>query len=153
MKVLDFGLARTIARGSDTVTAHHLLGGTPVYIAPERIRDPAKVDARSDIYSLGGVAFYLLTAKEIVEGSSAQEIFLRTMHLEGRRPSGPRPDGIPVELDELVARCLALEQEDRPQSVTEILDVLDRLAIASPWSEEKARAWWADYRKKVPSRP
>lgn len=125
VKVLDFGLARTVADASIQITHQNVLGGTPAYIAPERIHDPASVDIRSDIYALGAVAFYLVTGEDVVSGATPQEVLAKTASAEIRRPSARR-HGIPESLDRLITRCLAHDPGDRPATVREILDALYR---------------------------
>ncbi|MBP7395265.1 MAG: serine/threonine protein kinase, partial [Zoogloea sp.] len=68
VKVLDFGLVKQIG-GGDTrdLTAHMRILGTPLYMSPERIRNPADADTRADIYALGAVGFFLLTGKRLFE--------------------------------------------------------------------------------------
>jgi tRNA A-37 threonylcarbamoyl transferase component Bud32 len=89
--VLDFGLARRTAKDATQLTQQHVLGGTPAYIAPERIMSPSRVDARSDIYSIGATGYYLLTGQEVVEGANAHEVLLRTMHSAPEPPSRRAP--------------------------------------------------------------
>ena len=68
VKILDFGLVKNIAGGDDqTITRTLRILGTPLYMAPERLRDPADVDARADIYALGAVAFFVLTGRRMDE--------------------------------------------------------------------------------------
>jgi serine/threonine-protein kinase len=144
VKVLDFGLARTMAIASAPVTRKELLGGTPVYIAPERIQDPTRLDTRSDIYALGAVAFYLLTGREIVEGGTPQEILLKTIQTDPPRPSS-LASNLPPELDRLVSSCLAPEPERRPQTASTILEALDSLGSTLAWTHDDAHEWWQRY--------
>ena len=123
VKVLDFGLARTIADASIQITHQNILGGTPAYIAPERILDPANVDIRSDLYALGAVAYYLLTGEDVVSGTTPQEVLAKATLADARRPS-ERRDGVPATLDLLIMRCLARDPDDRPATAREILDSL-----------------------------
>ena len=123
--VLDFGLARTITDAALQITHRSLLGGTPAYIAPERVHEPATLDTRSDIYALGAVAYYLLTGEDAVSGATPQEVLLKTVHAEPVRPSRLRAD-VPEYLDELILGCLARDPDERPQSIAEVLDALSR---------------------------
>lgn len=90
------------------------------------------------------MAFFLLTGREAVEGHSPEEVFLKMVTSMPRAPSAVAT-GIPGALDSLVARCLARDPAERPQSAKEILEQLDRLAVIHPWSEQQARRWWDDY--------
>ena len=146
VKVLDFGLARAMARLSTRITRHDLLGGTPLYIAPERIRDPDRVDARSDLYALGAVAYYLLTAREVVEGVTPEEVLLKTLDREPK-PLTHHVDGVPPALDELVMALLAKKPEERIQTAPEIAEALGRLSTRFPWTQDEARAWWRRFER------
>jgi RIO-like serine/threonine protein kinase len=150
-KVLDFGLARTVSLESTQITQQQLLGGTPAYIAPERVRNPERVDPSSDVYAVGAVAFYLLTGHQLIEGASPEEILLKTIEGAQARPSSLATSAIPRALDELVFECLARDPDERPEDMDAILEVLADLAHASSWSEDQARDWLARYR--APSDP
>ena len=147
VKVLDFGLARTVSLSSTQITQQHLLGGTPAYIAPERIRSPERIDPSSDIYAVGAVAFYLLTGHELIEGGAPEEILMKAMAGAQARPSSIATTAIPEELDVLVLECLARDPEGRPDDMDAVLNVFGEIARIYPWSEDEARAWWARYRE------
>jgi len=66
---------------------------------PERIREPSRVDPRSDIYSFGAVAYFLMTARQIVDGDSPEEILLRTLQRPAPRARDAPLTAIPRELD------------------------------------------------------
>jgi tetratricopeptide (TPR) repeat protein len=95
VKVLDFGLAKSAY--DDSITASHMVMGTPAYMPPEQ-REGGPTDARSDIYSFGCVLYEMLTGARV--GS------------QRRIPSRP--------LEKIVARCLEEKPEQRFQSVAEI---------------------------------
>ncbi len=141
VKVLDFGLARGVASTAQ-ITRENLLGGTPAYIAPERIRTPDAVDVRSDIYSFGAMAFHLLSGREVVEGDTPEEVLLQSLNRGEVDVAGSLPDGTPAELTRLIAQCLLRDIAARPQSMDEIIAFLDGLAAAYPWRGDDARAWW-----------
>jgi len=143
IKVLDFGLARSrLGEPSAQITDPHSLGGTPLYIAPERIRDPSILDPRSDIYALGAVAFFLLTGRQLFAGKTTADLFYQVMNGVPERLTSAAAKEMPPELDELVAACLAKDPTDRPERMAVILDTLDRLAAAFPWSQQDARRSW-----------
>lgn len=127
VKVLDFGLAKSSALPN--LTMHGQKMGTPRYMAPEQWNcEP--MDARTDIFAFGVVAFNVLTSHRPIHGESPAEI----MHacLNGARPlaSQFRPD-VPPPLDALVARCLAVDKNDRPASMEEIITLV-RSNLAAP---------------------
>ncbi len=127
VKVLDFGLVKELrATESLNVTALGELAGTPLYIAPERMRNPQSANPRTDIYSFGAVAYFLLTGRDVFESQSVADVLYQVMNVEPQRPSELRSD-IPVELDQLVIDCLAKQPEDRPHSVTRVLERLKKV--------------------------
>ena len=117
--------------------------GTPLYMAPERIRSPGDVDARADIYSVGVVAFYLLTGMKLFESENDLELAQRVLNDPPPRPSTVAPGLVPAELDLLVAACLAKRREERPQSAMALLETLDALAVENRWAQAQAAACWA----------
>lgn len=150
VKVLDFGLVKDVSTPAELqVTAPDVVGGTPPYIAPERLKNPRCIDPRSDIFAVGAMAFNLLTASELFEGESTMEICYKVLHADRPRPSERVSTPIPAALEELVISCLAGEPEDRPQSMTEILAVFDTIDDAGRWGQPEARQWWADNRSRI----
>jgi len=142
VKVLDFGLAKQYEPGGEPAADTKMLAGTPLYLAPERLRPPYTADARSDIYSLGLTAYKLMTGREVFSGGSDLEVFHQTLHAPVSDPSSVSPRAIPEEFSELVMRCLAKDPNDRPQSMRQVIEVLDRLALEFPWRQGEARRWW-----------
>lgn len=144
VKVLDFGLVRTIEPGDDAqLTAEGVAAGSPAFMAPEVIRGEADVDHRADVYAFGCLAFWLLTGGLVFPGKTSLQMVLG--HIE-RAPPPPssRVEGLPAELDEVVLACLAKRPADRPD---DLLDVAARLAaaVAEPWTDAEAQAWWAEH--------
>ena len=142
VKILDFGLVKDVGgRQSRDITQFQKVLGTPLYMSPERVRNPGDADARSDIYSVGAVAFYLLTAHELFETSGDHDLTYHILHTPSRRPSELVP-GIPKRLDDLVARCLAKERSERPHEILVVMALLEALAVEYPWTQREAEAWW-----------
>jgi serine/threonine-protein kinase len=142
VKILDFGLVKDVGgRQSRDITQFQKVLGTPLYMSPERVRNPGDADARSDIYSVGAVAFYLLTAHELFETSGDHDLTYHILHTPARRPSELVP-GIPKRLDDLVARCLAKERNERPHEILVVMALLEALAVEYPWTQREAEAWW-----------
>jgi len=148
VKLLDFGLVKNLERTQTRdITKQLKILGTPRYMAPERILNPADVDARSDIYALGAVAYYLLTGKPIFEGDNNLEISNQVLHAAAPRASASGIPGIPDGLDELIAACLEKDRAQRPQSVDAVIEALDRLSSRLAWTNADAEASWARYRE------
>jgi serine/threonine-protein kinase len=146
VKVLDFGLIKDV-RATDTrdITQYARLLGTPLFMAPERIRDPADADARADIYAVGAVAFMLLTGERVFDAPNELELARQITELEAPRLARVARQPIPAALDELVARCLAKDRADRPQRVDELVAAFAQLLREQPWSQDAAARWWQDF--------
>jgi serine/threonine-protein kinase len=143
VKVLDYGLVKQVsAAGTRDLTRGLRIVGTPLYMAPERLRDPADVDARADIYAVGAVAFLMLTGRRLFE--AADDLALTTMILndEPPRPSQLARQPVPRELDLIVASCLEKKRELRPQRVAALAEAFDALAVEHRWSQADAEACW-----------
>jgi serine/threonine-protein kinase len=114
VKIIDWGLARCAGEpaGHDSGAEPGRLVGTADFIAPEQARDPALVDIRSDIYSLGCTLYFLLTGQSpFPAGSLLQKVL---QHQEAAPPSlqAVRPD-VPAELDAVVRKMLAKDPDER----------------------------------------
>ena len=142
VKVLDFGLVTHIDGDTEKLTRTMGVIGTPLYIAPERLREPRNNDPRSDIYSLGAVMYNLLTGRELFADVSEIDVY---HHVLNTVPPRVRDwiDTIPVELDQLVADCLEKLPDHRPAGVGEILKRLETIHVK--WSFEEAEIWWQTY--------
>jgi hypothetical protein len=117
LKILDFGIARQL--GNDTrLTATGFAVGSPAYMSPEQLQG-LPLDGRSDLYSLGVLAFVLLAGREPFAGATAAA--LAVQHLQQSPPDLRllRPE-LPAGWPELVAKLLAKRPVDRFQSATEL---------------------------------
>jgi eukaryotic-like serine/threonine-protein kinase len=128
VKVADFGLARAYADGR--VTQAGAVTGTVQYLAPEQIRgEPA--DPRSDLYSLGIVAYELLTGKLPFTGETAMAVAYK--HLSDRVPApSVSVTELPSELDGFVASATDRDRELRPESADAMRMDLDEIAYQVP---------------------
>jgi len=129
VKILDFGMVKKVdTEHSRDLTRGLRIFGTPLYMAPERLRNPSDVDARTDIYALGAVAFFMLSGKKVFETGDDLELTSRILNEVPPRVSQAAPQPIPVELDLLVQACLEKRREDRPQRIADLIEALDALA-------------------------
>lgn len=113
IKVLDFGVARDHG-GSRRLTLTGSIVGTPGYMAPEQARaNKRAVDARADVFSLGAVLFECLTGRPAFEGEHAIAVLASLLLSDAPRVRSIRPD-VPEILDDLVARMLAKDPDERP---------------------------------------
>ncbi len=143
VKVLDFGLVKSLAGASNEdslATAAGLTPGTPAYMAPE-MASGGTVDARADIYALGCVAYYLLTGHLVFEAGSALQMISRHLAATPVPPSVRAGLPIPAGLERLVLDCLAKEPDARPRSAEELSQSLAGLGV-EPWGEAEASEWW-----------
>ena len=135
VKVTDFGIARA---GASQMTEAGSIVGTAQYLSPEQARGTA-VDRRSDLYSVGIVLYELLTGEVPFTGDSPVEIAMRHLSAQPPLPSEVR-EGVPHELDLVVARALAKDPEDRYQSAEEMDEDLSRVAQGLGVSERTTDA-------------
>jgi serine/threonine-protein kinase len=150
VKVLDFGLVKDVgAPGEVALSTTATITGTPLYLAPEQLVDPGAVDARTDIYALGGVAYFLLTGKPMFEGKTMVEVCSHHLHSIPPPPSSHTAGGVDDDLEALVLRCLAKKQADRPPSALALRAELRCCRAAASWSREQAEAWWDEHRDAV----
>jgi serine/threonine-protein kinase len=118
-----------------------VIPGTPAYLAPE-VAGNECLDARSDLYALGCVAYYLLTGQLVFEASSALQVMMMHMHDPPVPPSERSELPVPAALDRIVLACLAKAPDDRPQSAAALARALEAVDV-EPWSEELAASWWS----------
>ena len=144
VKVLDFGLAKNYAEPPASVTATDVVLGTPLYISPEALKGEP-VDARSDIYSLGAVAYTMLTAEPVFTGGSPLEVCARHLHAVPVAPSQRLGLPVPADLEAVVLRCLAKSSSERYPSAAELERALTACAAANEWNSDRARAWWQQH--------
>ena len=141
-KVVDFGLVRDL-HGAETValTSETAIAGTPLYLSPEAIRAPEAVDARSDLYAVGAVAYYLLTGFPVFEGRSLVEVCGHHLHTVPEPPSRRAGISIDAALERCVLACLEKDPSRRPQTARALGEMLAACGAAR-WTDDAARAWW-----------
>ncbi|RKY18604.1 MAG: hypothetical protein DRQ55_12905 [Planctomycetota bacterium] len=140
VKVLDFGLVKDISADAidEGVTRH--LSGTPLYMAPERLRNQP-VDGRADLFALGATGFVMLTGRQAHAGTTPAEMAAAVLHDEPSSPGRYAPHPVPKELDELIVALLAPDREDRPADADAVLKLLDQVS-GPTWTEDDAHAFW-----------
>jgi serine/threonine-protein kinase len=140
VKLLDFGLALYDAPVSPKLTHPGYLVGTPDYVAPEQA-DGSGADARSDIYSLGATAYFLLTGKPPYAGKTVLDLLVAHRHQTLPELAGPAGQ-LQSELEAILRRCLAKAPEDRYPTAADLERHLRTCAATASWSEHEAQAWW-----------
>jgi serine/threonine protein kinase len=133
IKVLDFGISKiALPRGKRDLVRTQMALGSPVYMSPEQIRRSDQVDARSDIWAIGCVLFELLTGVTAFDEPSLLELSAAILEREPVPLQTLRPDA-PLELEDVVLRCLSKNADDRFQNVAELA------AALYPFAPRRAR--------------
>jgi serine/threonine-protein kinase len=145
VKVLDFGLVKEMhrpGRQETLLTAEHTALGTPAYIAPEQVLGDAPVDARTDIYTLGCVAYWLLTGEPVFQAETPIKTMMQHVTTAPIPPSRRTELEVPGALEEIILACLQKSPESRPASADALSSALSNCSFNS-WNSERARQWWA----------
>jgi serine/threonine-protein kinase len=152
-KLLDFGLVRmqSTDAAAGGATQAGLIFGTPTYMSPEQALG-GKLDARSDIYSLGALAWFLALS----EPPFVREGVIQTLaaHINEPAPSlRSRSSAFPEDLANIVQRCLAKDPDDRFPNITSLGQALAKCRSAETWTQTEAAAWWSSATTTAQSRP
>ncbi len=123
-KLLDFGLAKPATSNGDmNLTQEGSITGSPLFMAPEQATGDGTPDARSDIYALGAVGYYLLTSHPPFEADNPVKVLLAHAQQTVKPPSQLQP-GIPADLERIILRCLAKNPDDRFPDVNSLATAL-----------------------------
>jgi serine/threonine-protein kinase len=151
-KLLDFGLVKPVAEiPSARLTHDGSISGTPLFMSPEQARGLGDIDARSDIYSLGAVAYNLLTGRPPFERASALEVMIAHARDDVVPPSRLQRD-VPSDLERVILRCLAKNPQERFQDTESLEQALVACAAADRWTQAHAARWWRENDPTVGSR-
>jgi serine/threonine-protein kinase len=142
VKLLDFGLVHSASASADDdrLTKIGTVLGTPAFLSPEQAGGEA-VDARSDIYSLGAVAYFLITGKPPFAGLPPAKMIAAHLYEHPTPPSALNP-GVPADLEAVVLKCLAKASAGRFLDVEELDAALAACHTREPWTAARAAAWW-----------
>jgi serine/threonine-protein kinase len=144
LKVLDFGLVKGESGhdpGATRMTMDQGTTGTPAYIPPE-LALGEEADARSDLYSLGCVAYWLLTGQTVFEGTTPMQLVVQHAKEEPVLPSLRSELEIPGDLEAIVMECLSKDRASRPASAIELADRLAGCGEFEEWSAVASDRWW-----------
>lgn len=152
-KVLDFGLVREqgVATTDPSLTEPGSFAGSPLYMCPEQVKSYDQLDARSDIYSLGAVAYFLVTGRPPFDGDTVWDIIAAHSRDPVTRPSMVVP-AMPIDLENVILQCLKKWPVDRFQDAASLGRSLAACSCAGQWTEERARQWWNDPSRQSPAR-
>ncbi|MDX2054888.1 MAG: protein kinase [Polyangiaceae bacterium] len=129
IKILDFGISKfdpSSLGAVESLTVEGSALGTPYYMSAEQVRGDKQIDARTDVYALGVVLYELLTNVKPFDGETLMELSVRIHEGKYALPSQVRRD-LPHEVDELVAKAMAVDRDHRFATVREFSEALRRL--------------------------
>jgi eukaryotic-like serine/threonine-protein kinase len=145
-KVLDFGLVKRMEPSTEDParSAVNAITGTPLFLSPEAILTPDKVDGRSDLYGLGCVGYFLLTGTHVFDAATVVEICGHHVHSIPVLPSERLGRRIPSDLEQIILSCLEKVPDRRPQDAWELVEALRTCDDHGAWDPKRARQWWKD---------
>ncbi|MEM6328924.1 MAG: serine/threonine-protein kinase [Planctomycetota bacterium] len=142
-KLLDFGLAKPTIESTDaSLTQEGAITGSPLFMSPEQATGEHEADARSDIYSLGAVLYYLATGKPPFDYEKSVKVIIAHVSEEVVPPRELNP-AVPASLEEIILRCLEKDPDHRFQDVRHLRRALQEADLADEWSSEHAAQWWS----------
>ena len=148
VKVLDFGLVKAIEQPEGGL---HAIGGsltgTPLYMSPESIQAPLSVDARSDIYAVGAIGYFLLTGHPVFEAANLAELCHKHIDELPVPPSQRSQIEISSQLEDALMSCLEKTRAKRPQTARELSLLLSACAAAGQWSIADGDRWWGRHER------
>jgi len=143
VKLLDFGLVKAVDSSREaTLTSAGSLAGTPLYLSPEGVERPQSVDARSDLYAVGAVGYFLLTGTPVFDGDNVFEIINQHSKAAPEPPSERLGKNVSQDFERLLLACLEKDPDKRPQTAVELTIMLDACGAAESWSQADAAQWW-----------
>ena len=140
-KLLDFGLVKSLEHSDERLTMEGFVQGTPAFMSPEQAAGSAGTDGRADIYSLGAVAYFLLTGRPPFTNRTAMQIMAAHMY-EHPAPVSAHRSEIEPALETAVMRCLAKAPDDRFPDAESLAQALFACDGSGRWTQNDAAAWW-----------
>jgi serine/threonine-protein kinase len=144
VKVLDFGLVKFSDGQRDEQTAMTQAGvltGTPAFMAPEMAQE-GKADARSDLYALGCVGYWLLTGQLVFEHDTPLQMALAHIQEAPVFPSQRTEIDVPPQLEMVLLSCLEKDPAHRPQTARELALSIEACGCHKEWTADRAKEWW-----------
>lgn len=140
-KLLDFGLVRSNEMESDSkLTQEGKITGSPLYMSPEQASGDES-DARSDIYALGCVAYYLMTGEPPFQETKPMKLILAHVQNRPVSPRSIRAD-ISEEMEAIIMKCLEKDPANRFQTVDELRAALKATVDNGNWTRVDSTKWW-----------
>jgi eukaryotic-like serine/threonine-protein kinase len=147
VKVLDFGLVKAIDDDKKQKASTTGLTGTPLYMSPEAIQFPLSVDARSDIYAVGAVGYFLLTGKAVFDAKSIVELCQFHISKVPTPPSEVLGKPVSQALEDAIMACLEKSSAKRPQTARDLALMLTKSSTAHAWAIDTADGWWGRHER------
>ena len=142
VKLLDFGLAKPVINVEGAqLTQEGSITGSPLFMSPEQATGEHEPDARSDIYSMGSVLYFLLTGKPPFDDEKPMRVIIAHAHEPPQPPSQLNP-AVPDDLEMVVMRCLQKNPADRYASAAELVTALEDCDDFGRWTRNDAKSWW-----------
>lgn len=104
------------------------------------------MDARTDLYALGAVGYWLVTGTHVFTGRSVVEVCAQHLHSVPDSPSARRGNPVDGDLENLILACLAKDPARRPSSARVFCEQLRACAVAGEWTLARAGTWWSTHR-------
>jgi serine/threonine protein kinase len=145
VKVLDFGLVKSVSSDTLDITQANAITGTPNYMSPEMVGQRGRIDHRSDLYAVGCIAFFLLSGRCVFVKGSVMSVLMA--HLNDPAPSlADVGVQVPAEMEAIIATCLAKDPAERYPDGRALAAALDAVPVTDQWTEALAAAWWTRVR-------
>jgi tRNA A-37 threonylcarbamoyl transferase component Bud32 len=148
-KLLDFGLVKSMENVDARLTQEGFVQGTPAFMSPEQAAGSAGTDGRADIYSLGAVAYFLLTGRPPFANRTAMQVMAAHMYEHPAPVTAHRPE-VELLLEAAVMRCLAKKPGDRFPDAESLAQTLASCEGSGRWTQNDAAAWWRNVEEAVP---
>lgn len=149
-KLLDFGLVADATNAETVMPRNHrrTVAGSPHFMSPEQGFPQTIPDVRSDIYSLGACAYFLLSGVPPFEGRTPIQVMMAHQNTPPK-PINERCSHIPCDLAAITMRCLEKDPADRFESVLDLEKALGQCISAREWSSRIAEDWWRIYAPEI----
>jgi len=145
-KLLDFGLVQCTGirkQDANKLTMQGTIVGSPPFMSPEQASGKDDLDEGTDIYSLGGVGYFMLTGKAPFERDTAIQMLMAHAYEPLVYPGKLRPD-LPEDLQAVIVHCLEKDPRKRFPDAESLDRALAQCAAAGLWTEQRATTWWKD---------
>lgn len=145
IKLLDFGLVKNVDASHSQQTQVDRIGGTPMFMAPERIRDPYNADQKVDIYALGATGLYALSGSYVLELMSTKMLSGQETIDGDLRSMLVKRNDVSEGLEKLLINCVHFDPDKRPVTIAEVIKELELLRKWHVWTRMDAKSWWDSY--------